>query len=157
LIAHLAGTTVEALPAHFDAVHDRVLGFISKWQALPASISSTVYKLIEQQVDLTEVRDVVERVSTITDADLRKLIETEVGKFDFPDTPVARLLETMGERGALSLLAKPIADVKTLAGKISAVLDDGAVEDVLNKFQEYVESQLHLKNVLQDVTEADFA
>ena len=157
LIANLAGVKPEELQQKFDLVHDRVVGFIDKWHALPHQVSSVVYKLIENKVDLTEVKDVVGKLSTITGDDLKKLLDTQLGGIDFFQTPVGQIIESIAGQGVLSLLNKPLDELHDVAGKILGVLDGSTVEDVLKNFQNYIETELHLDKVLKVATETDFA
>ncbi len=157
LIADLAGVTSDKLQEEFDAVHDRAVSFIQKWHELPHTVSSTILKLVEEKVDLTEVRNIANRLSTIDSDQLRTLLDTQLNRIDFFHTPVGRLLESVADDHVLGLLAKPIKEVNDIGKKASAVLDGSTVEETLQKFQTFVETQLHLNKILDVVSETDFA
>jgi len=157
LIAHVAGLKPEELQQNFDRVHDTVVQFIGKWHDLPHRVSSAVLKLVEEKVDLTDVRNVARQLSTITQEPLRSLLETELNRIDFFHTPVGRFLESAADDGVLTLLEKPLSEIQDLGKRATAVLDGDAMEETLTRFQNYVESELHLDRVLNTATDTDFA
>ena len=158
LIANLAGIKPEELQQKFDLVHDRVVGFIDKWHALPHQVSSTVYKLIESKVDLTEVKDVVRQLSTITGDDLKKLLDKQLGWHRFlPHSGGPDASNPSPPKVSSACCNKPLDELHEVAKKILGVLDGSTVEDVLKKFQNYIETELHLDKVLKVATETDFA
>lgn len=112
---------------------------------------------MEEGVDLTPVRDIAKRLSTITPDDLRQLLDQQLNRIDFFHTPVGRLLEAATDEGVLSLLQKPVDEVRRIGAKVSAVLDGSLIEDTLQNFQSFVETKLHLDNALKVVQETDFA
>ena len=69
---------------------------------------------------------------------------------------MGRFLQSAADSRALNLLSKPIAAVHEIGEQVRAILDGSVLEDVLNKFQNYVESEFHLDKVLQVTSESDF-
>lgn len=157
LIAHLAGITPDQLQQEFDKVHSTAVGFITKWHELPNKVSSTILKLVESQVDLAPVRSIAQQLATSTTDTLKTLLNTELNRVDFFQTPTGKLLEAIAGEGVLALPAKPIAEVQDIAKKIIGVLDGSTIEEVLKKFQSFVETELHLDKVMKVVGDTDFA
>jgi hypothetical protein len=157
LIAHLSGVTPDKLQEEFDAVHDHAVSFIRKWHELPHTASATILKLVEEKADLTEVRKVSNLLGTISGEQLRTLLDTQLSRIDFFHTPVGRLLESTADNHVLELLSLPIHEVQGIGKRISALLDGSTSEETLQKFQAFVATQLHLNNILNVVTDTDFA
>jgi hypothetical protein len=157
LIAHLSGVTPDKLQEKFDAVHDNAVSFIRKWHELPHTASATILKLVEEKADLTEVRKVSNLLGTISGDQLRTLLDTQLSRIDFFHTPVGRLLESTADNHVLGLLSLPIHEVHGIGKRISALLDGSTSEETLQKFQAFVATQLHLNNILNVVTDTDFA
>jgi hypothetical protein len=64
-------------------------------------------------------------------------------------------LETLAGNSLLSLLDRA-PEVKEAAAKTSAILDEGAVEDVLRRVQKFIEERLNLDKVINLASQADF-
>jgi len=157
LIAHMAGIDPAQLQQEFDAIHAKVVSFIQKWQDLPHTVSSTILKLVQDQVDLTDVKNIAQKLSTATPEDLSTLLDTQLNRIDFFHTPVGQLLESVADQGVLSFLEKPIADVQAIGKKVLSVLDGSLLEDTLKKYQGFLDSELHLDKIFSVVTDTDFA
>jgi hypothetical protein len=157
LIAHMAGIDPAQLQQKFDAIHTKVVSFIQKWQDLPHTVSSTILKLVQNQVDLTDVKNIAQKLSTATPEDLSTLLDAQLNRIDFFHTPVGQLLESAADQGVLSLLEKPIADVQAIGKKVLSVLDGSLLEDTLKKYQGFLDSELHLDKIFSVVTDTDFA
>jgi hypothetical protein len=156
LIARLAGVTTEQLQQSFDAVHAKAVSFIKQWHDLPHRVASTLFKLVEDKIDLSDVRAVAKRLSTITPADLERLLNEQLNRIDFFHTPVGKFLESIADESVLSLGTR-LDEVKAVATKVVAILDGSTLEETLKSFQAFVEAELHLTKVFKTVTETDFA
>jgi hypothetical protein len=157
LIAHLAGVTPAQLAERFDRVQATAIRFIERWRALPHTLSSALLELVNERADLTEVRAVAQELSTITDDGVRALLNRLLGRVDFFQTPAGRFLESAVEGGLLRLLEQPLPDVQRLGAAVVALLDASVVEQTLLRFQQYLETELHLDRAIKAVTETDFA
>lgn len=157
LIAAVAGVSPEELQRRFDSVHTTVVGFVSKWQVLPHTLASTLLKLVDQKVDLGEVRAVARALSTIEPDGLARLIEERLQGAGFFNTPVGQLLEALGGDSVLALLERPVAELRAVAATLLSVLDGGTVEASLVRFQRYVDARLNLGQLLPAIVETDAA
>jgi hypothetical protein len=155
LIARLAGISPDGLQQEFDTVHAKAAGFIAKWQTLPHRISSVLLQLVAENADLSDVRRVAGLLGSISEDQLRTLLHNELANVDFYETPVGRFLESAADSGALNLLSKPITAVHEIGEEVRAILDGSVLEDVLNNFQKYIESEFHLHKVLRVTSESD--
>jgi hypothetical protein len=157
LIATLAGTTRDQLQQRFDSVHASAVSFIQKWHDLPHTVASTLLKLADEKVDLHIVRALATQLSTVDSDELAAILDTQLQRVDFFQTPAGRFLESLADRSVLGLLQVPPGDVRATAEKVLRVLDGSTVEMTLLRFQTYVETQLHLDRIMSVVTDTDFA
>lgn len=157
LIAHLAGVPPERLQKEFDAVQGKAFSFLKKWRGIPHRIASPLLKLIEEKADLGEFRRTVARLATITPDELRTFLDERLTRVDFLHTPAGKLLEAIAGGSILDLLEKPIETVHEVAARMLDVLDGGAAEETLGRFQEFVERELRLDKIFKVVTTTDFA
>jgi hypothetical protein len=158
LIARMAAVAPDRLPQEFDKVKATATAFIGNWHALPHGVSTMLLKLVEEKVDLAAVRSVAVKLATIGGDTLKELFEGELGRADFFHTPVGRVLESAVERGGvLALLEKPLADVHRVGQQFAVVLDGSVLEGVLNHFQDYLATELHLNAALKARTDTDVA
>lgn len=157
LIAHIAGVTPAELQQKFSQVQATAIAFITRWHQLPHAVSSVLLKLLEEKADLAPVRKLAGDLHTATPAKVTSLLEGYLSAADFFQSPVGRLLEAAAEKGALSLLSKPLSAIQSLGGQLQAVLDGSAIEQTLQRFQDYLESQFTLARLASVNTEADLA
>lgn len=157
LIAAAAGVSPSELASKVDAVHGTVVSLVTKWHALPHTVSSTLLDLVQRRVDLTQVRAVATRMSTADLAGLTALLEGELLRADFFQTPAGQLLESLADGPVLGLLARPAAEANALGTAVLGVLDGGIVESTLVRFQQAMETRLKLDTILPIATETDFA
>ncbi len=130
------------------------------WRGLPHQVTSLLYGLLQTKVPLQELRDFLQQVITLTDAqNIADAITDQLRRVDFFETPVGKWLTAIAEEGILSLLAK-ITDerekIAEIAQKTLALLDGSLVEDTLRKLQTWIEEKLGLKEILDVINEADF-
>ena len=157
LIAFMAGIPADELQSSLDLVYSKVVRFLAEWHDLPHALSAALLKMIADREDLADVRDLVRRLSTITPEGLRVLLNLKLDRLISFHTPVGLFLEAAADKGVLSLLSMPISYVQGIGKKVSAILDQDALEGVLIRFQEYMEAGLNLGKAMQAADDAGFA
>jgi hypothetical protein len=166
LSSHYVRRLVEALTgvnpeAEFERARARLLELIARWEALPQRVSALVWRLIEQRVNLAPVRELVARLASATDDQLREELGHLLGQLDFFRRPEGRLLEELAGRGLLAALRDTAAleQIRTGAAAVLGLLDGGAIEEVLERLQRVVEERLNLDKVRElagkDFTQLD--
>ncbi len=157
LIAHVANVPVDQLDDKFNNVQKRVAGLVNAWRDLDHKVAATILKMVEDKVDLGPVREIAKTLKTATPESLKSLLAAKLGATQFLTTPEGRLLDSLaGESGVLSLLNRPLAEVRSLASQIAKLLDGGMIEESLGRFQQFIEDQLNVGKVLNVITTTDF-
>lgn len=154
LSSHYLRRMLEALTgirpeAEFERARARLLEFIARWDALPQRISALVWKLVEQRVDLRPVRELVARLASASNDQLREELGRLLGQLDFFRRPEGRLVEELAGRSLLAALreAAALEQIRTGAAAVLGLLDGGAIEEVLERLQRFVEQRLSLDRV----------
>ena len=118
LIAKMAGIGPGELQEKFDVVQSTAVKFINKWEKLPHRVSSTLLKLVEEKVTLDSVRSIATKLTTAGVEKLKEIIESQLSRADFFQTPVGRVLEsTVDSGGVLGLLQKPLPEVHKIGSR----------------------------------------
>ena len=143
----------------FESARGKLVGFFATWDRLPARASSLVFKLVEEQVDLTSVRKVVNAAAGADKVSLKALVDAETAKGDFFSRPEGRVLESLASGPLLTALTQSAAfDRFTAAAReLDRLLDPaGGLVDVLVALQKRVDETLKLDRIEQIATETDF-
>jgi hypothetical protein len=156
LIARAAGVPEDELDDRFDEVQQRVSGLVKAWRDLDHRVAVALLKFVEERVQLDAARGLLEKLKTIDAPGLKALLSEELGAADFLNTPAGRLLDAVADGAILGLLGRPLAELHALAGKALALLDGSVIEETLRRLQDYLESQLDVRRILDTVTKTDF-
>jgi len=145
--------------ATFDAARGRLLEFFAAWDRLPAKVSSLVFKLVEERVDLSGVRTVVHQAAAADQASLKALVDAETVKGSFFTRPEGRVLESLASGPLLTALTDTgaFARFSAAARDLDRLLDpQGALLDVLVTLQTRLDTTLRLDQIERIATETDF-
>lgn len=135
----------------FTEAKGRLLEFINRWNKLPHNVATTLWKLAEEKVDLTEVRNMAQGIVDANPDTAKKLFAKSLGNVDFFQTPVGRWLAAGATDGVLRALTGPheFEELQRTAHLTLDVLDGSAIEGVLEKLQSFVEERLNLQRNLK--------
>src|SRR5262245_30516307 len=142
----------------FEKARGAILGFLKKWNELDHRVATMLWKLVEEEVDLTEVRKAADLLANGAEDDYRNLLHEHLQTIDFFNAPLGRWLEAVAVNGLLRPLnsSADFGLLQTQARRTLGLLDGSTIENVLSKLQEYVNQQLHLDQVLKVVNETSF-
>ena len=129
------------------------------WDRLPAKVSSLVFKLVEEQVDLSGLRSVVHQAAEADQASLMALVDAETVKGRFFTRPEGRVLESLAPGPLLTALTESAAFARfsAAARDLDHLLDpQGALLDVLVALQARIDTTLRLDQIERIATETDF-
>lgn len=146
LLGELAGVDPAA---EFERARGQVLEFIARWDALPQRVSALLWRLVEERANLTPVRELAARLAGATDQQVREELGRLLGQMDFFRRPEGRLVEELAGRALLAALRDTAAleQIRSGAAAVLGLLDGGAVEEVLERLQRFVEQRLSLDRV----------
>ena len=158
----------------FDAVKDRLTDFLDHWNNLPHQVSSTIWRFVEKQVDLTEVRNLAQQIADANADTFKKLIAPFIADVEFLPSPAGEWLEKAAGKGLMEVLnsSHEFHELQKVAQKTVELLDEDKLESVLKNLQDYVVKHLNLNSLfpgfnslkdiigagsLQDLDQASFA
>ncbi len=139
-------TGIDDLITHFDEARQLLLNLIGRWKNLPHTVKTTVWKLIDERADLSELRDFINRLAAIDDAAIKNFLGKHLERADFFTTPIGRWLSAAAEKGILQVVNdQPALDeLRDIANKTKALLDGSKFEDVLTRLQKAVTDRLKI-------------
>ncbi|MGB9179471.1 MAG: hypothetical protein WCB68_09540 [Pyrinomonadaceae bacterium] len=156
----------------FNQARDRLVSFIDKWNALPHSIATRVWKLVEKSEDLAGIRRLAETIRDANMDTVKKPVADLLADVDFFRTPAGAWLVAAAAKGIFNAInsTNEFAVLQDAARKTLEILDGSTFEGVLEKLQTYIEEHLNLEkylklgkledlfgiNSLQDLDQASF-
>jgi hypothetical protein len=165
LVQDLTGIDVRLEAQRFAEAKEKVQNFLDRWTDLSSvnhNLSTLLLKFVEKRVDLGPVKIAAEILANGAAGQLTKFVGDKLTQPGFPQTPLARFLETTASRGVLALLQEgPVFNqAKDPAAAFLRVLDGGSVEDALLKLATRLETNFGLKDLIAAVktglSQADF-
>ena len=156
LIAHVAGIPEDQLDDRFNEIQQRVVGLIKAWRDLDHRVATMIMRLVGEKVDLATPKAILNQLRNIDADSLKKLLEEHLPIPDFLTTPAGRLLESVGVNGVLTILSRPIAEIREIASQALKLLDGSLIEESLGRLQDYLEKQFNIGKILDTITETDF-
>ena len=143
----------------FAAAQARVGRLIDAWQDLPNRITSRLWSLIGQRVDLADLTTWLKRLADADTGSLRALLAEKLGLTDFFATPEGQWLADALDGHLLAPLADSQAadDLKATARKTLALVDGSTVQADLARLQARVSERLGLDRIEQVVDDASYA
>jgi hypothetical protein len=142
----------------FEKARKAFLGLLKQWNDLDHRVATTIWKLIEEKVDLAPVRDVLNQIATGNQDTVKAFLAPHLSKVDFFTTPIGRLLIAAAEKGILTPLVdtQEFKKFQVLATKAGSILDGSIVEDALTKLQTFINQKLNIAAIEKIATETDF-
>ena len=160
LLGKVTGIDAEA---SFDAARGKLLSLFAEWDKLPERVSSTVWKLVEEKAagkaDLAGLQQGLDAIVKDAPDTFRKLLEKQLARVDFFQSPIGRWLEAAAVKGVLSVVsdADAFRRLQDLAATTTRLLDPSHAGGVLEKLQGEFAQRLGLETIRKGVTEAEFA
>ncbi|MET0648441.1 MAG: hypothetical protein ABW208_17655 [Pyrinomonadaceae bacterium] len=133
----------------FDAARDRLVELVDKWNDLPHSVATQVWKLVEEHADLGEVRRIARLISEANEDTVRKPISDLLKDVDFFRTPAGAWLQAAAAHGILVALnsSEEFGRLQDAARKTLELLDPDTLEGALVRLQRFVEERLQLEKL----------
>ncbi|NIR53097.1 hypothetical protein GWO43_31090 [candidate division KSB1 bacterium] len=143
----------------FDEAKGRLQSFLEKWNQLDHKAATTLWKLVEENVDLSDIRNIVNIITESDEQSIKRHLEDKIADVDFFKTPAGKfLLSLIPLDSLLSVLTDSQAFEKfqEVAQKASEVLDGELMEETLIKLQDNLNQRLKLDKIENVVSETDF-
>ncbi|HEX8748465.1 MAG TPA: hypothetical protein VF717_14930, partial [Pyrinomonadaceae bacterium] len=88
----------------FNQARDRLAGFINKWNELPHSIATRIWKLVEKSEDLSGIRRLAETIRDANMDTVKKPLEDLLADVDFFRTPAGAWLVAAASKGIFNAI-----------------------------------------------------
>ncbi len=142
----------------FEKARGVIRGFLKQWNELDHRVATLLWKLVEEKVDLADVRKVANLIANGGANDYKKILQEQLKTVDFFNSPVGRWLESV----AVDSLMRPLnsgsefEQLQLLARRTLGLLDGSTLENVLSKLQDYINKNLHIDQITKIVNETSF-
>lgn len=133
----------------FEAARDRLVELVDKWNDLPHSVATQVWKLVEERADLGEVRRLAQLISGANVDTVKQPIADLLKDVDFFRSPAGAWLEAAAARGILGALnsSEEFGKLQDAARKTLELLNPDTLEGALVRLQRFVEEHLRLERL----------
>ena len=130
----------------------KVAAALKQWDTLDQRVASTLWSKIGDQQYVVAVRGFAQKVvdlSANNDAQLRQLLETEIEKQGFFQSPVGEWLESQAVDGLLELIDdnQQLARLKQVSQKTLSLLSEQELVQITSKLQDSLEKRFGLDKV----------
>jgi hypothetical protein len=156
LIQSITGVT--DLAGAFDDVKARIQKLFDLWDQLPQTATELLWSKLPDQQQIAAVKDIAQKVSTFSEADLSQFVQSKLGDVQFFNSPEGQALESLAVDGLFSAIQNTpeLAKVKQGAGLVAGILDGSEVQTLLTNLQNAVNTRLDLKKIETIVDQASF-
>ncbi|MCP4156388.1 MAG: hypothetical protein GY757_52230 [bacterium] len=137
------------LEEQFNKAKEEVQAFLKKWDDIEHSVATTIWKMVEEKVDLEPVRNILQKIIEVNQDTFKGIIKKELENVNFFNTPVGKVLESFASGRILTLLSNEDAfeKVQKIAEPLKEILDGKTLEKTLGNLVEYIEKRLHLDQI----------
>ncbi len=144
--------------AEFDRARTALLSFLNQWSALPQSVSSMVWKFLDEGVDLKMARQIAQTIANLTPDTLDDFLAPHLKDVNFFQSPQGKFLEALADEQIVALFMNDdlFQKFKTNAALVASILDSSALQGILVRLQQFVNQALSLDALKQVVQQTDF-
>lgn len=130
----------------------KVAGVLKQWDTLDQRVAATLWNKIGNQQYVVAVRGFAQKVvdlSASDDAQLRQLLETEIEKQGFFQSPVGEWLESQAIDGLLQLIDsnQQLATLRQVSQKTLSLLSEQELVQITSKLQDSLEKRFGIDKV----------
>lgn len=143
----------------FNEAKGRLDKFIDKWEKLQKETASQVWKLVEGNVPLDELKNILKKITELDEDKAReflaekfkdvKFFNSEIGKLLLSLVPHQDMFKAITEK-------KGIKEIRKHAKDLLDVLDGDVEEQILKKLNNAINSRFDLEKITDKITETEF-
>jgi hypothetical protein len=156
LIQTIAGVT--DLTAAFNDVKSRIQKLFQLWDTLPQTATQLIWSKLPDPAAIASIGGIANKVSNLAEDELAALLKTSLADLPFLNTPEGVALQALASKGLFAALQNTgaLTDIQKAAGQVSKILDGSALQGLLTKLQDAVNTRLDLKKLETVVDQATF-
>jgi hypothetical protein len=151
-------TGVSDLSAAFDDVKGRIQKLFGLWEALPQTVTQLIWSKLPAPAEISSIAGIAKKVAGLTEDSLGELLASSLSNVSFLNTTEGKTLEALAAKGLFAALddSGALQDIQKAAGKVGEVLDGSALQNLLTKLQDAVNTRLDLKKIESVVDQTTF-
>ncbi|HKW65224.1 MAG TPA: hypothetical protein VJN89_21910 [Candidatus Acidoferrum sp.] len=141
-----------------NAAFATLQNFFAKWDALPQTVTSVIWKYADDIPGLTKIEHAAQKLANLQQSDVKDFLDGLLHDASFHEDPTVQWLEATASEGLFELYESDRFDkLRDDAKKLAAVLDGSALQDFLTKLQAKVNTTLSLANLEQALNSGDLS
>lgn len=142
-------TGVSDLAGEFDEAKSRIEKLVGLWNELPQTIMHLIWSNLPDPTAISSISGIAHKVAQFTSSDLTQFIQNSLGNVPFLSTAEGKALESLAADGLFAALqdSAALAKIQKAAGHVGQILDGGALQGLLTRLQNAVNTRLDLKKL----------
>ena len=151
-------TGVTDLSAGFIDVKNRIQKLFQLWDGLPKTATQLIWSKLPDPAAISSIVAIANKVSGLTEDSLTDLLRTALANVPFLNTTEGLALEALASKDLFAALQDTAAlkDIQKAAGQVGQILDGSALQSLLTKLQDAVNTRLDLKKLETVVDQTTF-
>jgi len=143
--------------ARFNEARGRIQRLFDRWDALPADVTSRLFKVIDDESVVGSIRHAAEGISNADREAAKRFIASKLQDVAFLRSPAGEVAEKLIANGLFAALtnADLLDRLRQRAQQLLELLDGGLVEGMLKRLQQQIAQRLKLNQVEQAIAAAD--
>ncbi len=151
-------TGVTDLASAFNDVKGRIQKVFQLWDGLPQTATQLIWSKLPDPSAISAIAGIAKKVASLTDANLTQFLQTSLADVPFLNTTEGMALESLAAKGLFAALQDKgaLTDIQNAAGLVGQILDGSALQSLLTKLQDAVNTRLDLKKLETVVDQTTF-
>src|SRR5262249_44708088 len=140
-------TGVTDLAGAFNDIKGRIQKLFQLWDGLPQTATQLIWSKLPDPTAVSAIAGIANKVANLTNVGLTQLLQTSLPNVPFLSTTDGKALESLAANGLFAALQDTAAltEIQKAAGLVGQILDRGALQSLLTKLQDAINTRLDLK------------
>jgi len=142
-------TGVTDLAGAFNEAKGRIEKVTGLWNELPQTTMHLIWSNLPDPTAISSIAGIARKVAQFTSGDLTQFIQNSLGNASFLSTTEGKALESLAADGLFAALqdTAALAKLQKAAGHVEQILDGDALQGLLTRLQNAVNTRLDLKKL----------
>lgn len=158
-LEHLKGFLTDVTQKDPKDARGEILGWLEKWDALPANIASLLWSHAPDQEGLTRISDIARQIADLNQESVHAQLVPHLEKSSFFQTPLGKWLDAAAEGQVLNALTgiQEFQRLKEIASKTADVLDGDDLRSFLKTLHDKIDKRLRIDQIEEAIQMNDIS
>lgn len=151
-------TGVPDLAAAFDSAKGRIQQLFHTWDQLPQTATQLIWSKLPDPAEIAAIAGIAGKIATLDEDSLKDFLQTSLANVPFLNSTPGKALEALASKGLFAAIgdSEALKQVKKAAGLAQQILDGSALQGILTRLQDAVNTRLNLKQLEAVVDQTSF-